>query len=115
VTLDVTKEVFSQISQRCLYKSILAGEQAFDENRWMRDHFVELHDDDFLWANVCREAKVFKNTLDEETMKDTVLWRLIRLGLYDWDGKTDIQLNQATQAIRHGTGMMMRFVRFLEA
>ena len=39
-----------------------------------------------------------------EEVNDPVLRRLMRMGIFDWDGE-DNRLHQATQAIRHGTAM----------
>ena len=92
--------------------AILAGEETTPplgrEARWRNDQFPELFNDDALWAYMMRASEEFF-LMRWDDVNDLVLRRLMRMGIFDWDGE-DTRLHQATQAIRHGTAMSTRIV-----
>ena len=95
------------------YGALLPAEPVFNENRWRFDVMDELHSDDFFWACAIRDAHVLQRTTHNQ-MRDPVLRRLLRLGLFDWYAPND-QLNQATQAIRYSSAVNFRLLsRILE-
>jgi hypothetical protein len=78
------------------------------EVRWRNDQFMELNNDDALWAYMIRASEEFQMIRWDE-VNDPVLRRLMRMGIFDW--KTpDTRLHQATQAMRHGTAMSTRIL-----
>jgi hypothetical protein len=102
-----------QITQRMLHGVVRAGQQGFIEGEWRRDTFPELHNDDALWAYMVRASEEYR-LLDRGRLRDDVLRRLLRMGIYDWTGE-DNRLNQTTPAMRHATAMVTRLVnRLLE-
>jgi hypothetical protein len=96
---------------------VRAGQEAFSmeqrDSQWKRDIFAELHNDDALWAYMIRcEGEI--RALQDGELNDPVLWRLLRMGVLDWEG-TDNRLHQATQAMRHSTAISTRILtRLLE-
>ena len=47
--------------------------------------------------------------VDWTKINDPALLSLLRMGILDWKAPND-HLHQATQAIRHGTAMVLRFL-----
>ena len=80
---------------------IRAGQISWDtaeEARWKQDAMPELHNDDALWAFAMRASEEYR-LLDRQCLNDEPLYRLLNMGLFDWE-RPDTLLNQAQQAIR---------------
>ena len=75
------------------------------EERRKRDRFLDLHNNDVLWANMIR-AQTDLLMLDRNEMTDDVLFDLLKMGILDWEAPNN-RLNQTTLAMRHSTAMMM--------
>jgi len=75
------------------------------EERRKQDRFLDLHNDDVLWANMIRAHQDLL-MLDRKEMTDDVLFDLLKMGILDWEAPNDC-LNQTTPAMRHSTAMMM--------
>jgi len=78
------------------------------EERRKQDRFLDLHNDDILWANMIR-AQQDLLMMDRKEMTDDVLYDLLKMGVLDWETPND-RLNQTTPAMRHSTAMMMRML-----
>ena len=78
------------------------------EERRKQDRFLDLHNDDVLWANMIRAHQDLL-MLDRKEMTDDVLFDLLKMGILDWEAPNDC-LNQTTPAMRHLTVMMMRML-----
>ena len=83
------------------------------EERRKQDRFLDLHNDDILWANMIRAHQDLL-MLDRKEMTDDVLYDLLKMGVLDWEAPNDC-LNQTTPAMRHSTAMMMRMLLTLGA
>ena len=77
-----------------------------EEARWKQDVMPELHNDNALWAFVMRSSEELR-MMDHQRLNDPALLRLLRMGIFDWDG-TDKLLNQAQQAVQLGTATSTR-------
>ena len=80
---------------------IRAGQISWDtaeEAHWKQDTMPELHNDDALWAFAMRALEEYR-LLDRQRLNDEPLYRLLNMGLFDWE-RPDVLLNQAQQAIR---------------
>ena len=80
---------------------IRAGQISWDtaeEARWKQDAMPELHNDDALWAFAMRASEEYC-LLDRQRLNDEPLYRLLNMGLFDWE-RPDMLLNQAQQVIR---------------
>ena len=78
------------------------------EERRKWDRFLDLHNDDVLWANMIR-ANTDLLMMDRKEMTDNVLYDLLKMGVLDWEAPND-RLNQTTPAMHHSTAMMMRML-----
>jgi len=78
------------------------------EERRKQDRFLNLHNDDVLWANMIRAHQDLL-MLDRKEMTDDVLYDLLKMGILDWEIPNN-RLNQTTLAMRHSTVMMMRML-----
>jgi len=78
------------------------------EERRKREHFLNLHNNDVLWANMIW-AHHDLLMMDRKEMTDDVLYNLLKMGILDWDGLNNC-LNQTTPAMRHLTAMMMQML-----
>ena len=88
-------------------------EAGFNERRWKRDQFADLHNDDALWAYMIRCSEEFR-LQDWERIHDPTFRRLLMMGIFDWD-KTDAKLNHTKPAMRFATAMGSRLMsRILE-
>ena len=79
---------------------IRAGQISWDtaeEARWKQDAMPELHNDNALWAFAMRASEEYR-LLDRQRLNDEPLYRLLNMGLFDWE-RPDTLLNQAQQAI----------------
>ena len=79
---------------------IRAGQISWDtaeEAHWKQDAMPELHNDDTLWAFAMRASEEYR-LLDCQRLNDKPLYRLLNMGLFDWE-RPDTLLNQAQQAI----------------
>ena len=78
----------------------------FNPVRWSQEIFVNLHNNDFLWA--CMICASFKyGDLELLQLNDPVLHCLLCMGIVDWSGINQC-LHQVTQVIRHSTAVAMR-------
>ena len=77
-------------------------------HRWWNDVFPNLFFDDQLWAHVIHGAK-WLHVVDWKKINDPSLLSLLCMGVLDWKAPND-HLHQATQAIRHGTAITLRFL-----
>ena len=71
---------------------------AAEEARWRQDDMPELHNDDALWAFAMRASEELR-MLDRMRLNDDALYRLLRMGIFDWKGNDEL-LNQSQQAMR---------------
>ena len=78
------------------------------EERRRRDRFLDLHNDDVLWANMIRSHQDLL-MLDRNVVNDEVLFDLLKMGILDWESPNE-RLNQTTQAMRHATAINMRML-----
>ena len=91
------------------YGVIHAGQtswNAAEEARWKQDDMAELHNDDALWAFSMRASEELR-MLDRMRLNDDVLYRLLRMGIFDWK-KPDELLHQSQQAVRWGVATSTR-------
>ena len=78
----------------------------FNPVHWRREIFVDLHNDDFLWACMVCPSFEFED-LELLQLNDPFLCHLLCMGIADWMG-VDQCLHQATQVIHHSTAIAMR-------
>ena len=77
-------------------------------HRWWNDVFPNLFFDDRLWAHMIRGAEWLR-VVDRTKIQDASLLSLLRMGVLDWKAPNNC-LHQATQAIRHGTAIVLRLL-----
>ena len=77
-------------------------------HHWWSDVFLNLFFDDRLWAHMIRGAEWLR-MVDRTKINDPSLLSLLCMGVLDWKAPND-RLHQATQAIRHGTTITLRFL-----
>ena len=77
-------------------------------HRWWNDVFLNLYFDDRLWAHMIRGAE-WLCVVDQMKINDAPLLSLLRMGVLDWKAPNN-HLHQATQVIRHGTAIALRFL-----
>ena len=77
-------------------------------HRWWNNIFLNLFFDDWLWAHMIRGAK-WLCVVNCLKINDPSLLSLLRMGVLDWKAPNN-HLYQATQAIRHGTAIVLRFL-----
>jgi hypothetical protein len=91
---------------------MLAGEEHLSHEqrhyRWINDAFNDLNHDDALWAFTIRDSEIFARA-DWESINDSTLHRLMRMGIYDWVAP-DEELHQATRAIRYSSAISSRLL-----
>jgi len=75
--------------------------------RWERDSLPKLHNDDALWGFNIRASDVLER--EQQHINDPVLYRLLRMGIFDWSGINVLQ-NQALQAVRWASATSMRIL-----
>ena len=91
----------------------LPGQQRPDDNRWHNDVLAECHWDDRLWGYACRVSKEIR-TCSAEDFTDPVLFQLLFMGTYDWDGENRHN-DQSTQAMCHPTVMGSRLHQAIQS
>ena len=64
--------------------------------------------DDWLWAHMIHGAEWLR-VVDRMKINDPSLLSLLRMGVLDWKAPNN-RLHQATQVIRHGTAIALRFL-----
>ena len=73
---------------------MLLGEDRADDEaaraQWTLDSLPECHNDDALWGFAIRSSVELEKT-PIYCMDDPVLYRLFRIGLFDWPGKGRLQ------------------------
>jgi len=95
-------------------KRIPGEEAGFDECRWKRDPFFDLHNDDALWAYMICCSEEFRRQ-DWTEIKDPVYCCLMMMGIFDWDKDVDRQLNHTKPAMRYSAALGSRLMaRILE-
>ena len=77
-------------------------------HHWWNDIFLNLFFDDWLWAHMIYGAK-WLCVVDQMKINNLSLLLLLWMGVLDWKAPNDC-LHQATQAIRHGTTIVLRFL-----
>ena len=77
-------------------------------HRWWNNIFPNLYFDDRLWAHMIQGAK-WLWVVDRSKINNASLLSLLRMGILDWKAPNN-RLHQATQAIRHGTAIMLRLL-----
>ena len=77
-------------------------------HRWWDNVFPHLYFDDQLWAHMIQGAE-WLHVVDRSKINDASLLLLLRMGVLDWKAPNN-HLHQATQAIRHGTTVMLRLL-----
>ena len=96
-----------------LKTSILPGDTAANEARWRNDSLLDVYDDDALWGFMIRASEELPQFTGAR-VRDPVLSRLLRMGVYDWTGE-NVRTVASTQAMRHSTAMATRLLaRLLE-
>ena len=75
---------------------------------WWNDVFPNLFFDDQLWAHMIRGAE-WLHVVDRTKINNLSLLSLLRMGVLDWKAPNN-RLHQATQVIRHGTAIVLRFL-----
>ena len=77
-------------------------------HHWWNDVFPNLYFDDWLWAHTIRGAEWLR-VVDQTKINDASLLSLLHMGILNWKAPNN-HLHQATQAIRHGTAIMLRLL-----
>ena len=77
-------------------------------HHWWNDVFPNLFFDDQLWAHMICGAEWLR-MVDWRKINDPSLLSLLRMGVLDWSAPNN-RLHQVTQAIRHGTTIMLHFL-----
>ena len=80
-----------------LHRSVLPGEQRFDEDRWADDILNECHFDNRLWGYMIQIIEEL-HTRNPAVFTDGVLYNLMRMGAMDWRGE-NVRMNQSMQAM----------------
>ena len=75
---------------------------------WWNDVFLNLYFDDRLWAHMIRGAEWLR-VVDRTKINNASLLSLLCMGVLNWRAPNNC-LHQATQAIRHGTAIVLRFL-----
>ena len=79
---------------------------------WSSDKFPELHREDMLWASAIRCSEDLEDW--RGTLKDSVLWYLLKDGLFNWDCDSDCKHPQVLLAMRHSTVLSARLVKWIK-
>ena len=77
-------------------------------HHWWNNVFPNLFFDDRLWAHMIRGAE-WLCVVDRMKINNLSLLSLLHMGVLDWKAPNN-RLHQATQAIRHGTTIMLCFL-----
>ena len=77
-------------------------------HHWWNDVFPNLYFDNWLWAHMIRGAE-WLWVVDQMKINNASLLLLLRMGVLDWKAPNN-RLHQATQAIRHGTAVVLRLL-----
>ena len=77
-------------------------------HRWWNDIFLNLFFNDRLWAHMIQGAEWLR-VVDRTKINNASLLSLLRMGVLDWKAPNN-RLHQATQAIRHGTAIVLRLL-----
>ena len=98
-----------QITQDTFHGICKEGEdETTAHHHWWNDIFPNLFFDDQLWAHMIRGAE-WLHVVDRTKINDPSLLSLLHMGVLDWKAPNNC-LHQATQAIRHGTTIVLRFL-----
>ena len=76
---------------------------------WWNDVFPNLFFDNWLWAHMICGAE-WLHVVDWMKINNLSLLSLLHMGVLDWKAPNNC-LHQATQVIRHGTAIMLYFLR----
>ena len=77
-------------------------------HHWWNDVFPNLFFDDWLWAHMIRRAE-WLCVVNQTKINNLLLLSLLHMGVLDWKAPNN-RLHQATQAIRHGTAIVLCFL-----
>ena len=86
-------------------QDVFIGFQAPSPPVMWNDVFPNLYFDDRLWAHMIRGAE-WLHVVDRTKINDALLLLLLRMGVLNWKAPNN-RLHQATQAIRHGTAIVL--------
>jgi len=90
-----------------LFGKIPLANDATTKARWERDALPELHYNDALWGFAIRSSEVLQR--EQQHINDPVLYRLLRMGIFDWTGVNNLQ-SQAMQAVRWASATSVRIL-----
>ena len=99
--LQITQDTFHGIRKD-------GEDETVAHHHWWIDVFPNLFFDDRLWAHMIRGAE-WLHVVDRTKINNTSLLLLLRMGVLNWKTPNN-RLHQATQAIRHGTAIMLRLL-----
>ena len=98
-----------QITQDTFHGIRKEGEdETAAHHRWWNDVFPNLFFNDQLWAHMIHGAEWLR-MVDQKKINDPLLLLLLHIGVLDWKAPNN-RLHQATQAIRHGTTIVLRLL-----
>ena len=98
-----------QITQNTFHGIHREGEDEMaTHHHWWNNIFLNLFFDDRLWAHMIRGVE-WLCVVDRMKINNPSLLSLLRIGVLDWKAPNN-RLHQATQVIRHGTTIALRFL-----
>ena len=100
--LQITQDTFHGIHKE-------GEDETATHHRWWNNVFPNLFFDNRLWAHMIRGAEWLR-VVNWTKINDPSLLSLLRMGVLDWKAPNN-HLHQATQAIRHGTAIVLRFLQ----
>ena len=77
-------------------------------HHWWNDVFPNLFFNDQLWAHMIWGAE-WLHVVDRMKINNPSLLSLLHMGVLNWKAPNN-HLHQATQAIRHGTAIVLHFL-----
>ena len=80
------------------------------KSRWHNDNYPDLHDMDFLWASMVRCHSGEIQRMNPDRIRDKVLWRLFRVGVFDLPKGDKKTPNPISPALWHSTAMASRLL-----
>ena len=87
----------------------LPNEEGWDtkakKNRWRQDMLMECTDRDALWGYTVRLHSIVQR-MDRAKLNDPVLYRLLRMGVYDAEGRK----GEVADAVRLSTATSSRLL-----
>ena len=95
--------------QRMLHGVLVPGTTQFDEGLWSSDALLECHNDDALWGFTVRLSEELR-VKPAGRLDDDVLYRLIRMGIEDWE-EPNFRHPGSIQSMRHATTLSSRILQ----